>query len=182
MSGPRRRVRGGRGAVSRRAALPLVAIVLGLQALLGAPAAGAATTLTPLLNCIQAGSGSSYTAVLGYQNPTRTTYVLYGSTNRLSPSSYDGDQPHRFDPGTHNGVYSLAVSSGTVTWTLRDTTLTISRTAAKACPSDTQLPAEGNGTGAVVALAIAAAVGALIVRRARRRAAAPSQNQESVDA
>ena len=166
----------------RRWASACVTVVLAIVALVAGPgAASAATTLTPVLNCIQAGSGSSYTAVLGYSNPTRTTYILYGSPNRISPSSYDGDQPHRFDPGTYNGVFSLPISSGTVTWTLQGTTLTISKNAAKACPKDTQMPADGNGTGVVVVLVLAAVAGVLVVHRARRRAAAP-QEQESLDA
>ena len=165
----------------RRLAGVCAAAVLSLVALLAAPGvATGATTLIPVLNCIQAGSGSSYTAVLGYTNPTRTTYVLYGSPNRISPSSYDGDQPHRFDPGTHNAVFSLPISSGTVTWTLQGTTLTISKNAAKACPGDTQMPADGNGTGIVVALAVAGALGVLVVRRLRRRATAATS--EPVDA
>ena len=167
----------------RRWAAACATVALALVALVAAPGvATAAPTLTPVLNCIQAGSGTSYTAVLGYSNPTRTTYYLYGSPNRISPSSYDGDQPHKFSPGTYNGVFSLPISSGTVTWTLQGTTLTISKNAAKACPKDTQMPADGNGTGVVVVLAAAAAVGVLVVHRARRRSAAGAPEQEAVDA
>ena len=140
------------------------------------------TVVFPVLNCIQAGSNGAYTAVLGYRNTSRSTFTITGGYNVISPSSYNGKQPTTFKPGTYNGVFTLAVSSGTVYWTLGTTKLTISRTAAAACPPSTQMPADGNGTGAVVALAVAAVLGALVVRRARRRAAAPSLDQESVDA
>jgi hypothetical protein len=138
------------------------------------------TVVFPVLNCIQAGSNGAYTAVLGYKNTGRSTFTITGGYNVISPSSYNGKQPTTFKPGTYNGVFSLSVSSGTVYWTLADTKLTISRTAASACPKDTQMPADGNGTGVVGALGVAAVAGALIVRRARRRAADPTQ--ETVDA
>ncbi|MFQ1001944.1 hypothetical protein [Modestobacter sp. SSW1-42] len=135
----------------------------------------------PVLNCIQSGSNGAFTAVLGYRNTSTSTYSITGDYNVFSPSSYNGRQPTTFKPGTYNGVFSLPVSSGTVYWTLGSTKLTISRTAAAACPKDTQMPADGNGTGVVGALAVAAGLGALVVHRARRRAGA-TPVKETVDA
>lgn len=134
----------------------------------------------PLVNCIQYSNGS-YSAVLGYKNTSTNTYTITGDYNEISPSTYNGRQPTTFRPGTYNGVFSVPVSSGTVYWTLGSTTLTINRSAAKACGADTQMPADGNGTGVVGALAVAAGFGALVVRRTRRRLAGPAP-QETVDA
>jgi hypothetical protein len=133
----------------------------------------------PVVNCVQLGSGTSYTAVLGYKNTSTSTYTITGDYNVLSPSGYNGKQPTVFKPGTYTGAFSLAVSSGTVSWTLGTTKVSVSRSS-PVCGKDTQMPADGNGTGAVVALGIAAVAGAFIVRRARRRAADPTQ--EPVDA
>ena len=137
--------------------------------------------VSPVLNCIQSGTNGAYTAVLGYKNTSSSTYTITGDYNVISPSGYNGSQPTTFRPGTYNGVFSLAVSSGTVYWTLGSTKLTITRTAASACPKDTQMPADGNGTGVVGALAVAAVAGTFIVRRARRQATPPLP-QETVDA
>ena len=134
----------------------------------------------PVLNCIQSGTNGSYTAVLGYRNTSNSTYTITGDYNEISPSGYNGKQPTVFKPGTYTGAFSLPVTSGTVYWTLGTTKLTISRTSTPACGKDTQMPADGNGTGAVAALGVAAVAGTLIVKRARRRAT--DQIQESVHA
>jgi hypothetical protein len=139
------------------------------------------TVVFPVLNCIQAGSNGAYTAVLGYRNTSRSTFTITGGYNVISPSSYNGRQPTTFKPGTYNGVFTLPVSSGTVYWTLATTKLTISKTQAAACPKDTQMPADGNGTGVVGALAVAAGAGALVVQRTRRRLAG-TPAEETVDA
>ena len=131
--------------------------------------------VTPLLDSVVTARDGSYTAVLGYKNTNRSsTYTITGSYNVISPSRYDGDQPTSFKPGTYHGVFSLPVSSGTVYWDLAGTRLTISRTAASACPAGTTLPASGNGTGIAIALVAAGVLGVLLVRRARRTASAPA--------
>ena len=135
----------------------------------------------PVLNCIQAGTNGAFTAVLGWKNTSSSTYTITGDYNVITPSSYNGKQPTVFKPGTYNGAFSLAVASGTTAyWTLGSTKITIGRNSASACPKDTQMPADGNGTGAAAALGVAAVAGALIVKRARRRMAGPTQ--ETVDA
>jgi hypothetical protein len=141
-----------------------------------------AVVVTPVLNCVLAGTNGAYTAVLGYRNTSSSTYTITGDYNVISPSSYNGQQPTVFKPGTYSGVFRVTVSSGTLYWTLGNSKLTISRTSTPACPKDTQMPADGNGTGVVGALAVAAGVGALMVRRARRRADALTPHQEPVDA
>lgn len=133
-----------------------------------------ATRLTPVLNCVVPGRNGAYQALLGYANPTRTTYYLSGSVNAISPSQYNGSQPKSFSTGSHDGVFSLSITSGTVTWNLNGTRLTITSSAAPTCPRGTTLPATGNGTGIAIALVAAGALGVVLVRRARRTAAVPS--------
>jgi len=162
----------------------LLAVLVPVASPTPASAAGSysgSVVVFPVLNCIQSGTRGAYTAVLGYKNTSTGTYTLTGNYNVISPSSYNGRQPTTFKPGTYDGAFSLSVSSGTVYWTLGTTKLTISRTSAAACPTDTQMPADGNGTGVVGALAVAAGLGALVVRRARRRVAVPPV-EETVDA
>ncbi|MCZ2827829.1 hypothetical protein O2W14_03140 [Modestobacter sp. VKM Ac-2986] len=134
----------------------------------------------PMVNCIQVSNGT-YSAVLGYRNTSTSTYSITGGYNVISPSSYNGRQPTTFRPGTYSGVFTVPVTSGTVYWTLGNTKLTINRTAAKTCGADTQMPADGNGTGVVGALAVAAGAGALVVQRTRRRLAG-TPSEETVDA
>jgi len=175
------------GRLLRAAVLPVLTALLAVLAPVTTPTVASAADynglryVSPVLNCIQAGTNGAYTAVLGYENTSSSTFTISGSYNQFYPSSYDGSQPTVFRSGTHNGVFSLPVRSGTVYWRLADDLLTIRSSAAPACPKDTQMPADGNGTGVVGALAVAAGLGALIVHRARRRAAA-SPSEETVDA
>jgi hypothetical protein len=57
-------------------------------------------------------------------------------------------------------------------WHLEGTNLAARLGTAKACPSSTQMPVEGNGTGAAIALVAAGLVGTVAVQRARRRGGA----------
>lgn len=124
---------------------------------------------TPLLDCVIPATGGAHTAVLGYSNSQSQT-TLTGSSNTISPSQYDGAQPTTFESGTHHGVFTIDIDPGdSATWFLGNTQLVINGTAAGACPSSTELPADGNGTGVVVALLGAGVVGALAVRRTVRR-------------
>ena len=135
----------------------------------------AAGTVAPLLDCWSV-SGSTTTLVLGYSNTKSkaATYDVGGSSNHWTPARYDGPQPDTFEVGTFHGVFRVTMASAdvpTATWTLGSTTLDVSdaKAATASCPTGTPLPASGNGTGAAVALAAAGGVGALLVRRTRRR-------------
>lgn len=135
-------------------------------------------TVTPLLDCTTQNSDGSYTAVLGYSNTTGATATIpFGPLNVITPTTYDGVQPTTFLGGTQHGVFALNVSAydaanSNVTWQLDGHTLswTNKDTLSSSCPTPTQLPAEGNDTGAAVALVVAGMIGVIVLVRIRRRA------------
>ena len=155
-----------------------VAGLAAATAVLASPGSAlAAGTIAPLLDCWSV-SGSTTTLVLGYSN-TKSKAAVYdvgGSSNHWSPSRYDGPQPDTLEVGTHHGAFSVRMDAAdvpTATWTLGSTTLDVSdaMAATGSCPPGTALPADGNGTGGVLALAAAAGVGLVVLHRARRRVA-----------
>ena len=152
--------------------------IAALTLLLTPGTASAAGEVTPVLNCTKpAATGSGFTAILGYNNVTDQEITIpFGMQNRFVSSRFDGHQPTVFQPGRHDGVFSVTITAPSATWTLGDTPMLIKPSEAPACSADTQLPADGNGTGAAVALGVAGVVGAAVVHRARRRAIAATAN------
>jgi len=173
-----------RARVTRVALTALVAAV----ALVATPGtASAIGEVTPVLECVRKNSNGTYTAVLGYTNSsTAPVTIPQGSRNTVSPTKYNGWQPTTFQPGTHRGAVTVTVTgseylTGATYWNLDGNVAYYGWTWTRngpTCPPSTELPAEGNGTGAVIALGIAAVVGAANVHPARRRAlAAPTATQ-----
>jgi hypothetical protein len=165
MSG-RRRARGwGRSAVLGAA----VAAV----ALLAFPGTAAAAGVTPLVDCMIKNADGSYTVVMGYENTGGSAVNLKpGSpSNRLRPGHVDDVLPSRFEPGLHRGTATGTIDRGSsIEWQLDGQVLRLTASAPPSfCPPSTEMPAEGNGTGIVVALGAAGVVGAVVVRRVRRR-------------
>ena len=164
------RRRRGRSGLSR-AALVAVVTVVGLMAVPGT--ASAAGEVTPVLNCTKPAAGGGFTAVVGYDNTTGQTITIpYGKQNRIVSGQYDGAQPTVFEAGRHDGVFTVTVTTSSATWTLGRTLLLMKPSEAPACPSSTELPEEGNGTGPAIGLAAAGVVGAVLLHRANRRARA----------
>ena len=164
------RARRGRVRLSR-AALVAVIAVAGLLALPGT--ASAAGAVTPVLNCTKPAAGGGFTAVVGYDNTTgQDVTIPYGKQNRIVSGQYDGAQPTLFEAGRHDGAFTVTITSSSATWTLGRTQLLVKPSEAPACPSSTELPEEGNGTGPAIGLAAAGVVGAVLVHRANRRARA----------
>ena len=153
-----------------RVALVAVIAVAGLLALPGT--ASAKGTVVPLLDCVVANDDGTWTAVFGYRNTSGSAVSIpSGPRNKVTPVTYGVPQPTTFQPGTHRGVFTVTVPRGAgPMWHLDGTNLAARPGSATACPSPTELPAEGNGTGAVIALAGAGVVGLALVRRAGRRA------------
>jgi hypothetical protein len=154
---------------------------------LAAPATSG--TLTPTVNCIatsdqltSAGYGAVVTndtknskwAVLGYTNSGKSEVTIKPGTGQNKLRGVEGSVPESFAPGAQfgQGVALLPSSSASGTWTLSGTSVAISMTAAPAC-RNSEMPAEGNGMGAPIALLVSAAVGvaATLAARRRRRAA-----------
>ena len=139
-------------------------------------ASAANGAVSPLLDCWTLGKDGIYTLVFGYTNTGPATSIPLGSFNSIVPASQQGKQPTSFATGTRHGVFSLQVPKSEVNggyWYLDYNTHVfyygISAPSA-ACPPGTALPASGNGTGGAVALLAAGALGAVLVRRAVRRA------------
>ncbi len=164
-----------------RAALVAVVVLVGLVAGPG-PASAGSNGVTPILDCLRQNPNGSYTAVLGYTNTSRTAVTIpRGTWNRISPATYDGPQPTVFQPGTRHGAVTVTISKseymGGPYWWLDGEFVywgwawTHDGSAAT-CPSSTELPVEGNGTGPVIALLAAGLVGGVAVQRARRQALA----------
>lgn len=158
----------GRGRLARTALVSVMTVV----GLLAAPGtASAADTVTPVLNCTTPAAGGGFTAVVGYDNGTgRDVTIPFGKQNRIVPGKYDGAQPTVLAAGRHDGAFTVAIKGDSAKWKLGDMQLLLTPAGAPACPSATELPEEGNGTGPAIALLGAGVFGAVAVQRIRRRA------------
>jgi hypothetical protein len=169
--------RRGRGHLPAASVVAVVAAV-GLLAAPGtasaAPTAASTGPVTPLLDCvIKHQNTSGWTAVLGYANSSKgpVSYAV-GPDNVLTPAQRNGEQPTRFQAGSHPGDFTVEFQTGnSVTWTVAGQSVTATMYS-KTCPSSTELPEDGNGTGPAIALVAAGVVGAVAVQRVRRRASA----------
>jgi hypothetical protein len=154
----------------------LVALVAGVCLVAVPGSASGAVKIDPIVDCYVQNSDGSFTVVIGYANPGGARTIPLGTSNRVHPSRLQGVQPTSFLPGTQHGVFSTTVTGAEVAagarWELDGRVLDyrdVSRTA-PGCPASTELPEDGNGTGPAIALAFAGVVGAVAVRRVRRRA------------
>jgi hypothetical protein len=101
-----------------------------------------------------------------------------GPLNQAHPSKFASLPPTSFKPGTVNGAFTAKVSLADLyagaRWVLDGYTLDYRAAASSSptCPSSTELPAQGNGLGPAIGLAVAGVVGAVLVRRARALGAA----------
>ncbi|MGY1608122.1 hypothetical protein [Geodermatophilus sp. SYSU D00700] len=167
--------RRGRSRLARSAAAAAVgAVVVLAPGVAGAaPNRSAPPDVVPVVDCVVRHDDGSWTAVFGYDNRTGAPVEIpVGPANRVTPTGYGSPQPTTFDPGVRHGVFAVTVTGGGgPMWHLGGTNLA-ARTADAACPPATQMPADGNGTGVVIGVAVAAGVGAVVLRRARRRAVA----------
>jgi hypothetical protein len=81
----------------------------------GDPACG---KVEPTLSCVWT-SGSGFTAVFGFNNSSTSTVVApIGSLNGFSPSPTDRGQLTTFPPGKVTSAFTVAWSSGSITWSL----------------------------------------------------------------
>lgn len=140
--------------------------------------------VVPLVTCVTQAEGGRYTAVFGYNNRTsRVITVSHGDNNNVDPS---GPVPEVFQPGVHHGVFSVSTTvDRRVEWELYDSEARAYESSQPSCGPGVQMPADGNGTGAVVALVAAGAVGAVVLHRSRRGAtavAAPAAGSGNGDA
>ncbi len=139
----------------------------------------AAAGVTPLVDCMVKNSDGSYTVVMGYENTGSSAVTLKPGSpdNRLRPAHVEDVLPSRFEPGVHRGTASGTIDRGSsMEWQLDGQVLRLTASAPPPfCPPPTEMPAEGNGTGVVVALGAAGIVGAVAVRNVRRRTSLAAQ-------
>ena len=164
---------------TRRRRTPLgarLAVVAGiaLSVVLLTPGAASAHYgwIQPVVTCVTPVQNGSWTAVFGYTNTTSATVTVgRGGLNDMTPDRFDGEQVTRFSPGTRQGVFSVRVPASitTVQWQVYGVYGIARRDGSTRCPSSTELPADGNGMGVVIALAAAGAVGGTSVYVSRRR-------------
>jgi len=167
-----------RGPQRRRWIAARLAAVAALTAasLLAAPGtASAYGTVSPLLDCVVTNGNGTYTAVLGYANTTgRRQSIPVGTYNMLTPSWVDQVQPTTFSSGTHHGVFTVTLSWIDLlfrpSWRLSGDSVDYSDVTSNTCPSSTEMPSAGNGTGTALGLLAAGVVGAFLIRRYARRA------------
>jgi len=174
----------------RRTVLKVASAGLAAALLLAASpgtASAASGAVKPILDCYVLGDDGVYTLVFGYTNTGPATSIPHGSFNSIVPAASQGKQPTSFATGTKHGVFSVRVPQSEVNggyWYLDYNSYIFYygvSAPSGSCPTDTQMPADGNGTGVVGALAVAAGFGALVVHRTRRRVAGPTV-PESLDA
>ncbi|RBY78131.1 hypothetical protein DQ238_13075 [Geodermatophilus sp. TF02-6] len=186
MDGPSRSSRARR--VRARVASVALAAVVAVVGLVAAPgtASAASKTVTPTLDCLRENGDGTYTAILGYTNTSKNPVTIpVGSWNQVQPARFDGPQPTVFQPGTKRGAYTVTLTQdeymGGPSWYLGGTFVFFGWSwthdgKAPTCPPSTELPEEGNGTGPLIALAVAGVVGALVVHRTRRGAQAAGRD------
>ncbi|SNT06298.1 hypothetical protein SAMN06893096_1165 [Geodermatophilus pulveris] len=158
----------------------LVAVIALLGMLVSPGTASAVGEVRPTVECVVSNADGSRTAVFGYENSTGSAVTIeVGPKNKITPKVHGTPQPTTFEPGVHRGAFTVTVTGRNAPrWKVGTNSVTASASAS-ACPSSTELPEEGNGTGPAIALAAAGLVGGVLVHRANRRArslAAPGRD------
>ena len=78
--------------------------------------------LTPLVECVEAGSGDGFLAHFGYENPNPEITVPF--ENVFDPLSANGLQPTRFEPGRVEDAFQVPSRGEPLTWHLTGKTVT----------------------------------------------------------
>jgi hypothetical protein len=73
----------------------------------------------PHVECVTRGSGNTFTARFGYENPNTVIKVLQiGNVNQVTPAPHDQGQPRVFKPGSRSNVFTAASPGGNLIWHL----------------------------------------------------------------
>jgi hypothetical protein len=173
-------------APASRAALVVVVALVGLVASPATASAAGTYTVKPVLNCYEEHGNKSWTVVVGYVNASSSTVrIPRGADNQAHPSTFASLPPTTFEPGTVDGAFTTTVSRADLNagarWVLDGYTLDYraAASASRVCPASTELPEEGNGTGPAIGLAAAGVIGAVLVRRARKRTPAAAGRDDA---
>jgi hypothetical protein len=153
----------------------VAAVVAALTVLLTPGTALAYYTVAPVVDCATVNADNSVTYVVGYTNSSgRVQNIGLGYSNYQQPSRIQGTQPTTFQMGTVHGAFTVTLAwweVGNASWSIDGRQLDYQNSAwmAPKCPTGTQLPADGNGTGTAIGLGAAGLVGAFVLLRMRRR-------------
>jgi hypothetical protein len=121
----------------------------------------------PTLSCVWT-SNSGLTAVFGFNNSSTSTVLApVGSLNGFSPSPTDRGQVTTFPPGKVTSAFTVAWSSGAITWTLLGRTRTASASSAPCASAPAPALAE---TGLILGCLV---VGVLVCVAVFRERGAP---------
>ncbi|WNV75136.1 hypothetical protein [Geodermatophilus sp. DSM 44513] len=163
--------------------LALVTVLAGAVLAATPGTAEARGQVQPTLDCARANPDGTHTVVFGYTNKTaQSVTIRVGRENKITPKRHDGKQPTTFAAGEQRGAYSITVNAKEwrhgASWALDGHTVSVgpngvyggSSSKATTCPSSTELPEEGNGTGPAIVLVLAGVVGGVAVHRVNRRA------------
>ncbi|MDP9194479.1 MAG: hypothetical protein M3P06_22495 [Acidobacteriota bacterium] len=73
----------------------------------------------PRVECVTRGSGKTFTARFGYENPNKPVkMLLIGNLNQVTPAPRDQGQPRVFKPGSRSNVFTASSPGGNLTWHL----------------------------------------------------------------
>jgi hypothetical protein len=155
------------------AAAALLLVAIGGVFVAQQPATATWTSLNkaPQCDCVeQSSDGKSYRAVFSYDNETKYTgRIEKGGNNAVFPKQIDGNQTTEF---TAKGKSTFATgwvsNNQDVEWRVGGQTAKAS-SKSKRCDKKVSLPADGNGSGPVLALAVSLLIagGVVLVRRRR---------------
>ncbi|GGK24651.1 hypothetical protein GCM10010124_16480 [Pilimelia terevasa] len=160
----------------RRAAYAAAALaVLAALVLPATPASAHFGQVVPAVDCVTVPVNGTYRAVFNYTSYSSSAVtVAVGTNNIVSPGGLNGSQPTRFSPGPRRAAFTTAAVpvNTVVVWKVHGNTAT-ARSSSRSCGPQVSLPADGNGTGPVLALGASAVIAgaALLVRALRRRRA-----------
>jgi LPXTG-motif cell wall-anchored protein len=155
------------------AALVAVAIT-GAILLTSGPATAHWQTLSGKATCdcvVKNAKTNEYRAVFGYDSDNKSAgKIALGDNNAVYPAKLDGAQTTTFQPGSHRAAFATG-------WVSKDTQVSWNVGGQKVsadwnkptCGRDVSLPATGNGSGPLIALAVSLLIagGAIVLRKRR---------------
>jgi hypothetical protein len=133
----------------------------------------------PTCDCIRKNDKGEYQAVFGYDSTSKSSgKIARGDNNKLeltglnagSSSKIDGAQTDTFEPGSHRASFATGWISkdAEVTWAVGGKRVSANYRK-PTCGRDVSLPADGNGSGPILALALSGLIAAGVVVLRRRR-------------
>lgn len=141
----------------KRVLVALALVTMGSSAIVAAIAApaGAAASVSPVLECSWKDDSGDSRSLFGYNNRESTPVdVPIGSLNKFSGTpAADAGQPTTFEPGRHVGVF-VVTHPGTIVWSLTGRTSTAP---GKACDNP-PLPASAAGIQGLLVVGVVSLV------------------------